>query len=150
MAKIICAISILLTTCPQFGSARLPTPGGVGKVAAPRKDETATTAPTTNDPLTSPTGGTGARSGADQGSGFVAGACGGRLPPCYVLERESRGSLTVINPASGASGKWQFIKSTWNWFGGYENAADAPESVQDAKAAEVWNGGAGCSAWSAC
>jgi hypothetical protein len=78
------------------------------------------------------------------------GSCGGNLPPCYVMMRESRGSLTAENPVSTASGKWQFLDSTWGGYGGYSHAADAPESVQDARAREVWAGGAGCSNWSAC
>ncbi len=80
----------------------------------------------------------------------ISGRCGGSLPPCYVMMRESRGSLTAHNPTSTASGKWQFLNSTWNGYGGYSSAASAPESVQDARAAQVWAGGAGCSNWSAC
>lgn len=80
----------------------------------------------------------------------ATGACGGDLPPCYVMMRESRGSLTARNPSSSASGKWQFIDSTWAGFGGYAHAYLAPESVQDARARAVWAHGAGCSAWSAC
>jgi hypothetical protein len=83
---------------------------------------------------------------AQQGSG----RCGGNLPPCYVMMRESKGSLTAKNPSSTASGKWQFLNSTWQGYGGYPTAASAPESVQDARAAQVWAGGAGCSNWSAC
>jgi hypothetical protein len=79
-----------------------------------------------------------------------SGTCGGNLPPCYVMMRESGGSLTAENPVSTASGKWQFLDSTWDGYGGYAHASDAPESVQDARAAQVWNGGAGCSNWSAC
>ena len=37
-----------------------------------------------------------------------------------------------------ASGKWQFLRSTWAKFMGYINAADAPEDVQDAKARITW------------
>lgn len=80
-----------------------------------------------------------------------SGACGGSLPPCYVMQRESRGSLTVYNyEGSGASGKWQIMPGTWNGYGGYSNAADAPESVQDAKARLLWDGGNGCWHWDAC
>ena len=66
------------------------------------------------------------------------------------MQRESGGSLTAENPSSTASGKWQFLDSTWGGYGGYASASQAPESVQDARAAEVWAGGGGCSAWSAC
>ena len=79
-----------------------------------------------------------------------SGRCGGNLPPCYVMMRESRGSLTARNPSSTASGKWQFVNGTWGGYGGYASAAQAPESVQDARAAQIWAGGAGCSNWSAC
>lgn len=93
-------------------------------------------------------------------------SCGGDLPPCYVLERESlmaddpprvwngncympTGSLGQCG-ASTASGLWQFLRSTWNNFGGYINAADAPVDVQNAKARQLWAGGRGCSHWAAC
>src|SRR5690606_11154838 len=59
-----------------------------------------------------------------------SGRCGGDLPPCYVMMRESGGSLTAQNPSSTASGKWQFLDSTWAGFGGYASAYLAPESVQ--------------------
>lgn len=75
------------------------------------------------------------------------GRCGGNLPPCCVMQRESGGSITAQNPTSTASGKWQFINGTWNGYGGYAEAWQAPESVQDAKAAELWAGGAGASHW---
>lgn len=75
------------------------------------------------------------------------GQCGGNLPPCCVMQRESGGSLTAKNPSSSASGKWQFLNGTWNGYGGYAEAWMAPESVQDAKAAELWAGGSGASHW---
>lgn len=93
-------------------------------------------------------------------------SCGGTLPPCWVMDRENPNrDLTVYNGGSHhepgytggnpegdstASGKWQFLRSTWNGFGGFVNAADAPASVQDAKARELWADGRGCRAWSAC
>lgn len=78
------------------------------------------------------------------------GRCGGDLPPCYVMMRESGGNITAQNPRSTASGKWQFLRSTWGGYGGYLNAKDAPESVQDERARQLWDNGRGCSHWSAC
>ncbi len=87
---------------------------------------------------------------APSGSGSVNGhPCGGALPSCYILNRESHGT-NAENPTSSASGYWQFIDSTWNGYGGYAHASDAPASVQDAKAAEVWAGGAGAGHWACC
>jgi hypothetical protein len=85
-----------------------------------------------------------------QASSVSGGTCGGNLPPCYVVKRESGGSPTAQNPHSTASGTYQFVDGTWNGYGGYQHAKDAPQSVQAAKAAEIWNGGKGCSHWNAC
>ncbi|HVT41769.1 MAG TPA: transglycosylase family protein, partial [Acidimicrobiales bacterium] len=74
-------------------------------------------------------------------------ACGGDLPPCCVMIRESHGNPTAVNSSSGASGKWQFMPGTWNNYGGYSSAAQAPESVQDARARQVYAGGAGAGNW---
>lgn len=83
-------------------------------------------------------------------SSYRSGQCGGDLPPCYVMMRESRGNITAQNPRSTASGKWQFLDSTWAGYGGYRKARYAPEKVQDAKARLLWNRGRGCSHWNAC
>lgn len=81
---------------------------------------------------------------------YPRGLCGGDLPPCYVMMRESKGNITAQNPRSTASGKWQFLDSTWAGFGGYAKARYAPERVQDAKARALWNHGRGCSHWRSC
>lgn len=81
---------------------------------------------------------------AEQGNG----QCGGDLPPCYVMNRESGGNIRAKNPTSSASGKWQFLDSTWQGYGGYTRAMDAPEEVQDARARQLYAGGRGCSHWS--
>lgn len=70
--------------------------------------------------------------------------------PDYICRRESNMTTNAKNPHSTASGKYQFLDSTWNGYGGYAHASDAPEAVQDQKAAELWNNGRGCSHWSAC
>lgn len=46
-------------------------------------------------------------------------------------------------------GAYQFDYSTWNNFGGYRDPADAPPSVQDAKALQVYNA-RGASPWPVC
>lgn len=57
--------------------------------------------------------------------------------PSYICARESGGNIRAQNPVSSASGKYQILDSTWNGYGGYVHAKDAPESVQDAKAASM-------------
>jgi hypothetical protein len=78
--------------------------------------------------------------------------CGGDLPPCYVKMRESGGDYSARNNSEpgAACGAWQIIGSTWAGYGGYSEACAAPPAVQDAKARELWAGGAGCAHWSAC
>lgn len=92
--------------------------------------------------------------------------CGGDLPPCYVLKRES---MMAADPPrvwngncympvgsygqcgrSTASGLWQVLRSTWRGFAGYVNAADAPVDVQNAFARQLWAAGRGCAHWRAC
>lgn len=87
------------------------------------------------------------RSGTVTAAVYGTGACGGDLPPCSVMWCESHGSLTAQNPHSTASGKWQILDSTWGGYGGYSRAMYAPESVQDARAREIYAGGAGRGAW---
>ena len=63
-----------------------------------------------------------------------------------VLEKikqcESGGDYQAENPTSTASGAYQFIDGTFQSLDasqGYSHAADAPESVQDAAALELYN-----------
>jgi hypothetical protein len=48
---------------------------------------------------------------------------------------ESGGDYHAHASGSSASGAYQFLDSTWDGYGGYSRAADAPPGAQDAKAA---------------
>lgn len=63
---------------------------------------------------------------------------------------ESGGDIRAQNSSSTASGKWQFLSSSWNGYGGYPEAYLAPESVQDDLARIFWDGGNGSSHWAQC
>lgn len=118
---------IVLDSAPKKGKkayAKLPPP--------PAPVVTTTTAPT---------------AGASTAPSYSSGRCGGDLPSCAIMYCESGGNIHAENPTSTASGKWQIIDGTWNGYGGYSHASDAPEHVQDAKARELWAGGAGRSHW---
>lgn len=73
--------------------------------------------------------------------------CGGSLPSCCTLQKESGGNPTAQNPTSSSSGLWQFTDDTWGGYGGYQHAKDAPASVQNERAVQVFAGGAGASNW---
>ena len=80
--------------------------------------------------------------------------CGGDYPPCWVVDAESDGDYNAVNPdgcgGRTCGGKWQFDPKTWNNYGGFSYAQDAPPKLQDEKAREIWAGGNGCSHWNAC
>ncbi|GAA3014391.1 LysM peptidoglycan-binding domain-containing protein [Tetragenococcus solitarius] len=67
-----------------------------------------------------------------------------------IAQRESGGDIHATNPTSGASGKYQFLQSTWDSVAPAEYqgspAANAPEEVQDAAAQKLYDT-AGPSQW---
>lgn len=80
--------------------------------------------------------------------------CGGDLPPCYVMHRESGGSYTAYNPRGcgghACYGKWQFSGAWAGKLGLPVDIGSATPVEQDAAARALWAGGAGCSNWDAC
>jgi hypothetical protein len=75
------------------------------------------------------------------------GASNGWAIPEEIVMCESGGNYQAQNPSSSASGAYQILDSTWAGYGGYTSAKDAPPSVQDERAAQIWAGGAGRSQW---
>lgn len=75
--------------------------------------------------------GAGAASAADTG-----------IPVLEAIKQcESGGDYSAQNPTSTASGAYQFLDTTWQGMdaaAGYARAIDAPESVQDAAAIELY------------
>ncbi len=60
---------------------------------------------------------------------------------------ESDNNPTAENPYSTASGYFQFVDGTWNYYKGYRRAKYAPLSVQLEKFYIVWDGGRGSGNW---
>lgn len=82
-----------------------------------------------------------------------SGACGGDLPPCRVMQRESGGDPTAIGYGQCGEddcyGKWQIDPDTAESVG-YPRRLDLqPEEVQD-DAARAIKARDGCGAWSTC
>lgn len=80
--------------------------------------------------------------------------CGGDLPPCYVMQRESGGDYSAVNPTgcggNGCYGRWQFSGAWAGKLGLPSDLSTATPEQQDEAARQLWNGGAGCSNWGAC
>ena len=92
-------------------------------------------------------GGSGAGGwGAPTPNGPTYGAGGGWTIPYSVVQCESGGQDLTPNYA-GASGYYQIIPGSWNGYGGYRQAYQAPKSLQDQRAQQLWNGGSGSSNW---
>ncbi len=62
-----------------------------------------------------------------------------------IRMRESGGNYAT-NTGNGYYGAYQYDAGTWNNYGGYRVASDAPPAVQDAKAAETY-ARRGCNPW---
>lgn len=82
------------------------------------------------------------------GGASTGGTCAGSIPG-HVIYRESKCDPRAVNPRSGAAGKYQILESTWAGYGGYATADQAPEEVQDERAAQIY-AASGCRPWGGC
>lgn len=71
---------------------------------------------------------------------------GGYSIPSSIVQCESGGNYSAVNPQSGAGGAYQIMPSTWHDYGGQGLPQDAPKSEQDAIAAKIYST-VGSSAW---
>jgi peptidoglycan hydrolase-like protein with peptidoglycan-binding domain len=71
---------------------------------------------------------------------------GGYSIPSSIVQCESGGNYSAVNPQSGAGGAYQIMPSTWHAYGGQGLPQDAPKSEQDAIAAKIY-ATVGPSAW---
>ena len=71
--------------------------------------------------------------------------CGGALPPCYVLLRESGGYSKAKNPTSTASGLWRVHRRNVGRIRRLRPRLGCAGGRQNARAVQVWAHGAGCS-----
>jgi hypothetical protein len=104
--------------------------------------------PSTSSTATSATSTTSASSGSSTGSAASSSTAssGGYSIPSSIVQCESGGNYSAVNPQSGAGGAYQIMPSTWHAYGGQGLPQDAPKSEQDAIAAKIYSS-AGPSAW---
>lgn len=75
-----------------------------------------------------------------------SGYSGGYSIPGYIVQCESGGNWTAVNPSSGAGGAYQIMPSTWQAYGGTGTPQDASPAQQSAIAAKIW-ASSGPGAW---
>lgn len=125
-----------LSACGEHAAAiAFVEPGEVEATTTTTKPPPTTLAPTTTIG-TRPAGGSRANRGVTRNPAPIRGDKS--QGPGDVLERiakcESGGSYTAQNRHSTASGKYQYLDTTWNNYGGYRHAKDAPPALQDQRA----------------
>lgn len=72
---------------------------------------------------------------------------GGYSIPSSVVQCESGGNYSAVNPSSGAGGAYQILPSTWAAYGGQGLPQNASPAEQSRIAAEIY-ANQGASAWS--
>jgi hypothetical protein len=109
-----------------------PTPAPSSSTAVPSPAPTTTAAPL---PAPPPRARAGRAATTDPPEGN-AGAMEQQL--AAIARCESGGRYDAENPRSTASGRYQVLDSTWDGYGGWDRAVDAPPEVQEAWAREAY------------
>ena len=124
-----------LTAIPVPRPAPAPQPAAAPASSAPEASAPEASAPVASAPVTSApvqaTGSYGASSGYQN----------------CVIQAESGGNASAVNPTTGAGGLYGFLPSTWHALGYSGSPQDAPVSVQNAAYAKQY-ARSGSSAWS--
>lgn len=76
----------------------------------------------------------------------ATGGSGGYVIPGYIVQCESGGNWSAVNPSSGAGGAYQIMPSTWAAYGGQGLPENASPAQQSQIASEIW-AHQGPSAW---
>ena len=58
--------------------------------------------------------------------------------PGYIVNCESGGNYSAVNPSSGAGGAYQILPSTWALYGGQGLPQNASQAEQDRIAGQIW------------
>jgi peptidoglycan hydrolase-like protein with peptidoglycan-binding domain len=95
--------------------------------------------------ITSPPPPTSSPSAASSPSPAGSGTSGYTVPS-GIVQCESGGNYSAVNPQSGAGGAYQIMPSTWQAYGGQGLPQNAPKADQDRIAAEIY-AAQGSSAW---
>lgn len=93
---------------------------------------------------TESTGSTGSTTPSYQSS---SGYSGGYSIPSSIVQCESGGNWSAVNPSSGAGGAYQILPSTWAAYGGQGLPQNASPAEQSRIASAIW-AHQGSSAWS--
>jgi peptidoglycan hydrolase-like protein with peptidoglycan-binding domain len=79
-------------------------------------------------------------------SGSPAASSSGYSIPSSIVQCESGGNYSAVNPSTGAGGAYQILPSTWQAYGGQGLPQDASPSEQGRIASEIYSS-QGPSAW---
>jgi peptidoglycan hydrolase-like protein with peptidoglycan-binding domain len=92
----------------------------------------------TPQPTAAPSAATSGASGSSSGSGYSI--------PSSIVQCESGGNYSAVNPTTGAGGAYQILPSTWQAYGGQGLPQDASPAEQGRIASEIYSS-QGSSAW---